>query len=292
MNAFTQALDAILAANLPTATEVIAIRLLAEASRTNGQYNCTWDDYLTLCNYTNRRAAQRHLTRLSKLRIIHYSTNERVYVTFWAWLGNDESRADLVHLTRQNGTSSAPNDDEPRAKMVHPTRQIGAWDDGSRADLVHPTRQNGTSDAPNRRATYTRARAPVLDRETEIYINNNTDQSLSVSRSDLQPEQQRIYDALTDPEVNIQSDNAVKVAQFLDFRLVMLMIATWWPDRERFNAGALFKRLMNPGKFRPGVPGKDFLASDFYRRHYPEDEAIDLPAPTRDGNTWEGVILT
>lgn len=133
----------------------------------------------------------------------------------------------------------------------------------------------------------------ILEREREReYIINTTEQSLSLSRNDLQPEQQRVFDALTDPEVNIQPANAIKVAQYMKLRLVLLMIGTWWPEREKYSAGALFKRLMNPGKFRPGVPGKDFLASEFYARHYPDDGVIDLPPPTRRPGAWgEGVLI-
>lgn len=279
MNALSQAMNAILAAELPPATERTAIRLLAKASATGGQYNCTWADFLALCGCDNRNAGRRHLTHIVNKGIIHYSTNEYVYVTFLAWMPAPDApptargRAETEAGDHQNGACTRQNDDG----------DVRIVSDGD------AKRRVGALLAARGRAEMT---YEILERERERdYIINTTEQSLSLSRNDLQPEQQRVFDALTDPEVNIQPANAIKVAQYMKLRLVLLMIGTWWPEREKYSAGALFKRLMNPGKFRPGVPGKDFLASEFYARHYPDDGITDLPPPTRQPSAWEGVIL-
>lgn len=261
MNEFTQALDAILAANLPTSTEVIAIRLLAEASKTNGQYNCTWDDYLVLCDYTNRRAAQRHLTRLSKLHIIHYSTNERVYVTFWAWLGND----------------------------------------GSRAKMVHPTRQNGTSSAPNQRATYTRTRAPGwVGLGNDLYLDPDQDQLIPNPTQPLTPSQEWTAGLLTDPAINLLPSKVQDISRLHQPAYVVKHVATWWSKRREEGPGVLVYRLLKSRRqCKPNPhPSEEFLESEFWRTHYalaPDDLADELPAPITDEGitqSWEGVILS
>lgn len=85
----------ILDADLPSATESVALRLVRRASPYDGQTNLTWDEYLSLCKSKgekatpNRDAARRHLIVLSRRHIIHYSTNDNIYVTFLGWLMDD-----------------------------------------------------------------------------------------------------------------------------------------------------------------------------------------------------------
>jgi len=265
MNAFTQALDAILAANLPTATEVVAIRLLAEASKANGQYNCTWDDYLTLCNCANRGAAQRHLTRLSKVKIIHYSTNDRVYIAFWAWLGDDDR------------AKSARG----RAETVHPTRQIGA----DEVRIANDDAPNQRVDAPNQRATYTRARAPGW-----VELSNDLDQDLNDSilnsTQPLTPSQEWTAQLLTDHAVDLQPDNAMQIALLHKPAYVVKHVATWWPKRKEESPGVLVYRLLKSRRqCRPNPhPSEEFLESEFWRTHYalaPDELAMELPSPPR-----------
>ncbi len=279
MNIFTIALDDILAATFSPSIERTAIRLLAKAGATGGQYNCTWDEFLELSGCANRNAGRRHLTHIARKNVIHYSTNEYVYVTFLAWLT----------------ATSAPPPARVRAETETGDHQNGAYtrrNDNSDVRIASDDDAKQRVHAPSAARVRAETTDEILEREREReYIINNTDQSLSLSRNSLNAEHRRVYDALTDPEINIQPANAIKVAEFMKLRLVLLMIGTWWPEREKYSAGALFKRLMNPGKFRPGAPGKDFLSSEFYARHYPDDGITDLPPPTRQPSAWEGVIL-
>lgn len=79
----------ILKTQLPPATERVAIALLNLAAKLAGQVTLSMDEFLTLCNIRNQRAALRHLTRLKQMGIIHYRTNAKtaqVSVTFRSWM--------------------------------------------------------------------------------------------------------------------------------------------------------------------------------------------------------------
>ena len=79
----------ILRTQLPPATERVAIALLNLAANLAGQVTLSMDDFLTLCNSRNQRAAMRHLTRIKQMGIIHYRTNTKsgqVSVTFRSWM--------------------------------------------------------------------------------------------------------------------------------------------------------------------------------------------------------------
>lgn len=77
-------LGQIVEADLEPATERCAIRLLRLARE--GQVNLTWEGFLGLMGMRNVSAARRHLTRMVKAGLIHYSTNDYVYITFLAYM--------------------------------------------------------------------------------------------------------------------------------------------------------------------------------------------------------------
>lgn len=77
--------DQILAADFGEATRTVAFRLLRMAGE-NGQVNLTWTIFCRICDTPSIPSARRHLTDLAKAGLIHYSTNDYVYVTFKAFL--------------------------------------------------------------------------------------------------------------------------------------------------------------------------------------------------------------
>ncbi len=87
-NAVSRVLNVLIAAELPAATERVALRLLARSEVTasgQGLLVMGWDEYGELCGRANRNAARRHLTALGKAGLLHYSTDagsERLYVTW------------------------------------------------------------------------------------------------------------------------------------------------------------------------------------------------------------------
>jgi hypothetical protein len=79
------ALSRIIDADLPPATERVALRLLDRAEWTpsgRGLLVLGWDDFSALCNRANRNAARRHLTTLVKAGLIHYSGSDVIYLTW------------------------------------------------------------------------------------------------------------------------------------------------------------------------------------------------------------------
>ena len=287
MNAFTNALDAILAANLPTATEVTAIRLLAEANKTYGQYNCTWEAYLVLCNCTHRGAAQRHLTRLSKAKIIHYSTNDRVYITFWAWLddgGRAESargRAETVYPTRQNGADDLRivKEDAPNLRVDAPNLRV---------------------DAPNLRATYTHAPAQGWVELSRVDPDLDPDQVIPNPTQPPPPAEEQAWTVglLTDPDVDMQRPNAQRIAELHTPLYVVRHVATWWDKRTEESAGVLVYRLLRTiGKSKPRAHFSDaFLASDYWQRQYERARHLPLlaglpPPKGEQPSVWQGILM-
>ena len=102
-------LDNLIAADLPASTERVAIRLLQAAHEETGSLTLSWDDYLALAHNKNVSAARRHLTALSKAGVLHYSTNELIYVQFLAWTDIETARPRAVSV--QDDTQTA----RPRA---------------------------------------------------------------------------------------------------------------------------------------------------------------------------------
>ena len=84
-NKITAALDAILYADLPDSTLRVAVHLLNLCDPASGHTVLTWDELLAVAHSANKSAARRHLTRMQQAALIHYSTNEHVYITFHAF---------------------------------------------------------------------------------------------------------------------------------------------------------------------------------------------------------------
>jgi len=110
-------LDNLIAADLPASTERVAIRLLQAAHEETGSLTLSWDDYLALAHNKNVSAARRHLTALSKAGVLHYSTNELIYVQFLAWTDIETARPRAVSV--QDDTQTA----RPRAVSMQDDTQ-------------------------------------------------------------------------------------------------------------------------------------------------------------------------
>ncbi len=83
----TQAIAEIEAAGLGPACWRTARRLLDRADENGGVY-LNYADLLALTECSAVQSALRHLTDLMKPDIIHYSTNEQIYIRFRAWARN------------------------------------------------------------------------------------------------------------------------------------------------------------------------------------------------------------
>lgn len=129
-------LTSICSAGLAAATERIATRLLILAGEAQ-QINLTWEAYLDLAGINNVNAARRHLSRLARAGIIHYSTNDYIYVTFLATLRAAES-APTRPDERADAPPAARTVTEPVTAAPTPARRRagrGAW---ARNSPPHP----------------------------------------------------------------------------------------------------------------------------------------------------------
>ena len=98
-------------------TFAVAVRLALRISPENGQVNLTWDEYLALCDCTDRDNARRHLITLGRRKLIHYSTNDNVYVTWLAWL-MDDMNYQPVRAPSKNAFQNAKNARENADSVV------------------------------------------------------------------------------------------------------------------------------------------------------------------------------
>lgn len=93
-------------AELPPSTERVAHRLLVRVSGDgSGQVNMAWEELATLTGCENVNAARRHLSRLAAAKLVHYSTNDYVYVTWLEWM---EGRVEDTEPARPRASSGAP----------------------------------------------------------------------------------------------------------------------------------------------------------------------------------------
>ena len=102
-NQTATALDAILYAELPDSTLRVAVHLLNLCDPASGHTVLTWDEMLAVARSANQSAARRHLTRMQQAGLIHYSSNEHVYITFHAF---HPAQPRPPRLPRQPATSS------------------------------------------------------------------------------------------------------------------------------------------------------------------------------------------
>lgn len=288
MSEYTLAIDQLNTADIPATTYRTGRKLLDLADKTTGHIQITRTTLLDLAAVGSEATARSHLSQLSTLGIIHYSVNQNVYVNFRAW--SPITRAQRA----QNGSERAPGgvifeDDSD----LDSDSDSGARKDGlSARKMGLSARKDGLS-----------ARETPRDlRDWEggnIDPLPNSDQSLppvelpttETAPDELTENQQLAVKLLTDREIGISRPNAIKAARRHGFAGTVRMVATWWPQRERVGVGGLFYRLMNPKGFPSTAPGREFLTSDVWKRHYPLDEsgirrrryAIDLaPDPLLD----------
>ena len=171
-------LNRLIAADLPAATERVAVRLLAGSEQTpsgRGHLVMPWSAFCDLCNRANRNAARRHLTALAKSGLIHYSTapaTDELYIT---WLHPIDSHAPTRHEQRVDAPPEYPVAPAPSALPTvedAPTRQqrrAGAPNqpaEGSLAGLPRAVdgasshqaaRPRAVGGAPSRQPPHTRA---------------------------------------------------------------------------------------------------------------------------------------
>lgn len=284
--AYQEAMRQIDDADIPASVYRTAIRLLNLAAD-DGHTKLTRAMMMNLCDSERDSTMRSHLWQLRSAGIIHYSTNENVYVDFCAWSPRAETN-DLIAERAKVSTSEPEPDTESTAE------------DEPRAPGARNDRQGARESYHGARKFRVGAGGKELSRESRDLDPDLGSQLNPPPTPPSDPERRWAYELLTDEEINITPANAVAAVKHHTAGHVLKQVAAWWVERERaardpraepITAGLLFWRLMNPGRYRPGPANAEFLASDLYRRHYdaawelagddPPQWVQDLPDPPR-----------
>lgn len=271
-----EVLGQIVDAELEPATERCAIRLLRLANE--GQVNLTWDGFMGLVGMNNVSAARRHLSRMVKAGLIHYSTNDFVYITFLAYMPTADG-APTRHPQRDDGAPARCAERDDGAPTRRPQRAA--------EPLAPPTaRPRAAHGAPARRLAHP-VRLDRLDTYQEEGLTNQPEPDGRATYGQL---------GLDDGRVRLLVDVGVDPAGLDLLRLtiedVLAIVLDWEADRAtgRVGVGALVWRLQQRiekgdrwqipeiedyehpyiERYAPG------LAATLRRRRYIPDEYADI----------------
>jgi hypothetical protein len=253
---FTRVHRALVGAGLTAMTERVGHRLLALADARTGQVNLTWEELAEVTGCENVNAARRYLTRLQGAKLIHYSTNDYVYVTWLGWM-----EVPLAARTRAGSS---------------------AWDETQRREDEAEMELFGESDAPAaaRECGEQRVHAPLAARGRAA----GRDYSQLVSQSDLVHDRgltnrhrpsndaERSVKLLMDAEVGLDGKTAQWLASRHGFDELLRQVMTWRRQMEAGvvkGAGALVHRVRSG--YGAMMVERD-KQSALYRRHVGEED--------------------
>ncbi|MDO8706210.1 MAG: hypothetical protein Q7J84_14805 [Sulfuricaulis sp.] len=263
---------AISTAGLTAATERNAMRLLARAAEENGSVILTWPAISELFGVTNVGVIRRHLSRIQDADIIHYNSNEWVYVTFRQWppltFDAPNRRVEITESARGDhriGAQESPEvpeepppaatSDEPRAESARGDHRIGAWR------------------SPNRRVEITES-ARGGDNRGEMFVCLFIDPTLPLFEIlEKQTNKQRsAYEFLIDPEIAIAPLVAADLATGYELDDIQRQVCAWLRDLAAgrvTSPGALINRIRNGFSAR-AITDQD-RQSELWRQYFPDD---------------------
>ena len=267
MNPYTDALTAINDAVLPPTILRLATRLLSLVHEDNGYISVSWPEMMTICGVRNRGSVWKYLGALKAANIIHYSTNERVDVSFEAWRTRRNERVDAPKPARGRANSDTA-DHEARAETGASTRQFEHDEDATcrnwRVHALKLARGRASLDTP-------------IGWLVGIDPTTPSDESLDqpnqkpVSAAD-EDEQARNLALLTDPEVGLGQQQAERLAAQHRFDWLLRQVFAWREDMASGRVttpGALVSRLDRA--FAPGDLTERDRASPLYQRHVSQE---------------------
>ncbi|MDO8706206.1 MAG: hypothetical protein Q7J84_14785 [Sulfuricaulis sp.] len=143
---------AISVAGFTAATERNAMRLLARAAEENGHVAITLDALCRLFDVKNPAVTRRHLGLIQAAGIIHYSTNQDVYINFRAWPARVGDTETVIqdHLKRAPTRADDHEPTENTAPERAPTRADDPAEDPQRAPDLLKARVGDTESARGR----------------------------------------------------------------------------------------------------------------------------------------------
>lgn len=255
-------------ADVPSAASTqVGIALLDRADERTGQVNLAWADLLLITGCQSRNAARRHLTALKQAGIIHFSTNENVYITFLAWFDASKTARQRAEIDADESGDDGANAETARqraeinANGVKTARQRAETGGGKgRVELSIdlPTTNEGSNPTQ-----------PPTDQNDEP----TALQRVVFDLDGLKPADRWSFDLLTDPDIALMPENALRCAKLHTPAWVVRQVAAWWLARDELAVNVLAWRLLNPGKSQAGPASPAFLASELYARHYPLSKA-------------------
>lgn len=246
-----QTIQAIEAADISANIYRTARRLLDLASPIGGSVKLSYSRMRAIADTRSDGTVRRHLGTLVRHNVLHYSTNEFVYVTF--------SAAPVITRRAWAITACAP--DQPSnadyAKDVITRRAWAITTRAQRKAMITTRAPMITTRAP---VITTCENDPTL-RGGGIYPKLSTNATSSKGNSDGDP----TVALLTDPEVGVSPAIAADVSASMTFDQALRVVADWY--QSGVSAGALVYRLRN--KWDKGAPKDAFRRSPLCARHAP-----------------------
>lgn len=252
---------AIQAAGLSPTTEQNARRLLGIASDDNGSVHTTYGAMRSLFGVKSDSTVRRHLGYMSSAGLLHYHSNEWIYVTWKAWPPVDEGH-DIAHLDIKNRAPMR----EYRAPMRDGDENDAVPEDANRApvrDICTPMREY---------------RAPVREKNAYkelmfvcLFVDPTTN-SLEEILDKQTNKQRSAYALLTDPEIAVAELLAADLAAGYELEDIQRQVFAWLRDmaagRVR-SAGALINRIRKG--FSARLVSDEEKQSELWRRHFPAE---------------------
>lgn len=267
-------------AELPPSTARVAHALLACADLNTGQVNMTWEELASVTGCENVNAARRHLGRMQGSKLIHYSTNDYVYVTWLAWLRDGANDGDGMAGGQSNDVDVARS----RADSSAPTRQLDK-------EVDQESELFGEADAPvvARRRAARRAGALAVARGRAgqshargLFVSQSTNQLQGKGEQTNKPtaaiastEQARSVALLMDGEVGLSLGVAWELAARHRFEELVRQVMSWRRQMAAgmvSDSGALVHRIRQG--FGATVTDADRV-SGLYRRHCGDEVEVE-----------------
>ena len=126
-----QARSDIMSSGLSKTTIANALALLGRAHGYNGHITLTWESIFDLWGLTSRGSTQRYLGRIAQAGIIHYTTNQWLYITFQAWPPSEISAQSLpyqrVESTKMRvGSTGSYSEENPKESVESTKMRVGS----------------------------------------------------------------------------------------------------------------------------------------------------------------------
>ena len=237
-----QARSDIMGNGLSKTTIANALALLGRAHPYNGHITITWDSICDLWGLTNPGSAQRYLGRIAHAGIIHYTTNQWIYVTFRAWPPSEISAWSLPNQRVEStevrvGSTVFDSDENPKERVESTAMRVGSTE----------VRVESTESA---RGVYLKsAHIELNERMNDLLLTpKEIDQSFAI---------------LTDPEIRMSRAKSEELASrfpFADIRAFCCNFVAdgWKPGKD---AGLISKWLESSETVPPQ------LHNDLWQRH-------------------------